>query len=218
MSKKLPYMSAPGALTKILPKIKEAAVPTTFNADFLSTVLGFKGGNYRTFISWAKKCGLLNSDGSPSDLYKKFRNPSTSGAAMAAALKIGYEELFRRNEYANKLKANEIKGHIIEITGSEAKSRSAEMTQQTFMNALAFADFDALNRVDLEEEEPDAVSDDANDVNRNAASEPTSPVKSHSSQLKLGLNYTINIVLPKSDDPKVYSAIFKSLKENLLDS
>lgn len=216
MSKKLPYMSAPGALTKILPKIKEAAVPTTFNPDFLSTILGFKGGNYRTFISWAKKCGLLNSDGSPSDLYKKFRNPSTSGAAMAAALKIGYEELFRRNEYANKLKANEIKGHIIEITGAEAKSRSAEMIQQTFMNALAFADFDALNGVDFEEEEPDAVSNEAVEVNR--AVEPASSVQSHSSHLKLGLNYTINIVLPKSDDPKVYSAIFKSLKDNLLDS
>ena len=217
MSKKLPYMSAPGALTKILPKIKEAAVPTTFNADFLSTVLGFKGGNYRTFISWAKKCGILNSDGSPSDLYKKFRNPSTSGAAMAAALKIGYEELFRRNEYANKLKANEIKGHIIEITGSEAKSRSAEMTQQTFINALAFADFDALNNVDLGAEETDTSSNETDDVTQNPPAESVSSVKSHSSQLKLGLNYTINIVLPKSDDPKVYSAIFKSLKDNLLD-
>ena len=120
-------MSAPSALTKILPKIKEAAVPGTFNADFLSTVLGFKGGNYRTFISWSKKCGILNSDGSPTELYKKFRNPSTAGAAMAAALKIGYEELFRRNEFANKLSAKDIKGHIIEITGSEAKSRSAEI-------------------------------------------------------------------------------------------
>jgi hypothetical protein len=50
----IPYMSAPGSITKILEKIKEAGTPENFNGDFLSTKLGFKGGNYRTFISWAK--------------------------------------------------------------------------------------------------------------------------------------------------------------------
>lgn len=212
MPKQLPYMSSPGAITKILNKIKEAAVPTVFNTDFLSTVLGFKGGNYRTFISWAKKCGILNTDGSPTDLYRKFRNPSTSGAAMAAALKIGYEELFRRNEYANKLKTNEIKGHIIEITGADIKSRPAEMTQQTFINALAFADFDAVNGLQENAEE----SDQEMEYNK-AKDEMSTNLKAHSSQVKLGLNYTINLVLPKSEDPKIYSAIFKSLKEHLLD-
>lgn len=206
-------MSSPAALTKILNKIKEAAVPSTFNADFLSTVLGFKGGNARTFISWAKKCGVLNTDGSPTDLYKKFRNPATSGGAMAAALKIGYEELFRRNEYANKLPRKEILGHIIEITGVEAKNRAAEMTQQTFMNALDFADFESAVNADDGENESSSEEPISPDVS------PTQmeTVSEHSSQLKFGLNYTINIVLPKSDDPKVYSAIFKSLKENLLD-
>lgn len=92
------------------------------------------------------------------------------------------------------------------------------MTQQTFMNALAFADFNALNGVDLEEEEPDVATDDASDAYRNNNSDTTNSAKIHPSHLKLGLNYTINIVLPKSDDPKVYSAIFKSLKDNLLDS
>ncbi|MDD4332812.1 MAG: hypothetical protein PHT51_01755 [Patescibacteria group bacterium] len=35
-------------------------------------------------------------------------------------------------------------------------------------------------------------------------------------ETKLGLNYTINLTLPKTDDPAVYDAIFKSLRENLL--
>ncbi len=48
---KIPYMSAPGSVGKILDKIKDAGTPETFNADFLGTKLGFKGGNYRTFIS-----------------------------------------------------------------------------------------------------------------------------------------------------------------------
>lgn len=211
MSKQLPYMSTPGTLTKILNKIKEAAVPGTFNPDFLATVLGFKGGNARTFISWAKKCGILATDGSPTEIYRKFRNPNTSKAAMASALRIGYDELYRRNEYAHKLKPNEIKGHIIEITGADAKSRAAEMTQQTFINALAFADFDATDDFQNNNDEIEAETLVKNFTDQSLET------KSHNSQLKLGLNYTINLVLPKSEDPKVYAAIFKSIKEHLLD-
>lgn len=69
----MPYMTVPGTLAKILDKIKTAATPENFNQDFLANTLGFKGGNYRTFIPWAKKLGLINSDGTPSALYKKFR-------------------------------------------------------------------------------------------------------------------------------------------------
>ncbi len=44
MSKKLPYMSAPNALTKILNKVKEAAVPSVFNPDFYLRYWALKGG------------------------------------------------------------------------------------------------------------------------------------------------------------------------------
>lgn len=54
-TQQIPYMPNPGAITKILEKIKQAETPTTFNSDFLGTKLGFKGGNNRMFISWAKK-------------------------------------------------------------------------------------------------------------------------------------------------------------------
>jgi hypothetical protein len=35
-------------------------------------------------------------------------------------------------------------------------------------------------------------------------------------EVKLNLAYTINLVLPKTDDVAVFNAIFKSLRENLL--
>ena len=34
--------------------------------------------------------------------------------------------------------------------------------------------------------------------------------------VKLNLSYTINLVLPKTDDIAVFNSIFKSLRENLL--
>jgi len=35
-------------------------------------------------------------------------------------------------------------------------------------------------------------------------------------ELQLNLAYTINLVLPKSDDVAVFNAIFRSLRDNLL--
>ena len=54
-TKNIPYFAVSGTLTKILEKIKSAATPDNFNGDFLESTLGFKGGNYKTFIPWAKK-------------------------------------------------------------------------------------------------------------------------------------------------------------------
>ena len=39
---------------------------------------------------------------------------------------------------------------------------------------------------------------------------------SEADDVKLNLAYTINLVLPKSDDIAVFNAIFKSLREHLL--
>ena len=73
-----PYMNAYGNVTKILNKIKDAKTPSRFSQDYLETVLGFSGGGSRPFVSLAKRIGLLNADGTPSDLYSRFRNPACS--------------------------------------------------------------------------------------------------------------------------------------------
>jgi hypothetical protein len=200
----IPYMAAPGSIPKILEKIKEAGTPENFNPDFLSTKLGFKGGNYRTFISWAKKLTLLNSDGSPTQLYKKFRNPTTSKSSLAQALKTGYAELYSRNEYCHELDKKAFKGLVMEATGEAHDSKVVEFIVNSFFNAKTLADFESSTSEVNHDESPvektiDVMTDDT-----------------HSKKISLGLNYTINLVLPKTDDPSVYNAIFKSLKENLL--
>lgn len=88
-----PFMNGYGTATKILNKMKEAQTPDRFTQDFLSTKLGFPGGTAKPFIALAKRIGFLESDGRPTDIYKSFRNPSQSKAAMAAALKKGYSQL-----------------------------------------------------------------------------------------------------------------------------
>ena len=202
-------MAGPGTLPKILNKITEASVPESFNSDFLGTKLGFPGGNQRTFISWAKKCGLLNPDGTPTQVYKNFRNPDFRGSAMAKALKTGYEVLYTRNEYAHELSDKDLKKLISEITGKPHDNSTVKAIFGSYKNALEFADFDASTPTEPVKKiiEP-----------RQNTTEKANPaiLNNETSKLNLGLNYTINLVLPKTDDPAIYDAIFKSLKENLL--
>lgn len=206
----VPYMTAPGSIGKILEKIKEASTPETFSQDFLKTKLGFNGGNYLTFIPWAKKAGLVTSEGAPTNLYKQFRNPSTSAKSLGTAIRQAYSELFSRNEYCNDLDKKAFKGLVMEATGESHDSKKVENIVSTFFNAKALADFDSNG---------DSKASDSGSVAveppKKEESLPQHTSSSHK-QRTIGLSYTINLVLPKTDDPAIFNAIFKSLKENLL--
>src|SRR6266568_5213588 len=206
MQTKLPYVVQPGSIKKILEKIKDAKTPDRFTTDFLDTKLGFRGGNSRQFIPLAKKLGLLNSDGTPTKLYKAFRNPTTSKAAIAEAMKVGYREIFDRNEHAGSLSREDLKGLVVEITGLEAKDQLVALICRTFEMLKSFADFD--QKLSAEKgEEPIETGASAIGAGRAAGTDD---------ELDVRLSYSINLVLPKTDDPAVFNAIFKALKEHLL--
>lgn len=207
----LPYMAASGTLPKVLNKLCEASVPETFNGDFLGTKLGFPGGNQRMFISWAKKCGFLNEDGSPTQIYRDFRNSKYQGAAMAKALKIGYAEAYTRNEYCHDLGRPEFTKLVTDVTGLAHDNSTVKAIVASFFNAKEFADFDTKEEPTIDKVKPT--------ISTKVSATEEKVVQDHpkSKKLNLGLNYTINLVLPKTDDPAIYNAIFKSLKENLLD-
>jgi hypothetical protein len=209
MSAEIPYMAAAGSITKILEKIKEAATPESFSGDFLKTKLGFNGGNYLTFISWAKKCGLLTADGTPTQLYKQFRNPSSSGASLAMALKQGYSELYSRNEYCHDLDKKAFKGLVMEATGDSHDSGRVEKIVGTFFNAKTLADFDSKLQIKNSKTDEDVIIPKKEETAHQSTNSNTKPKT-------IGLSYTINLVLPKTDDPAIFNAIFKSLKDNLL--
>jgi hypothetical protein len=200
-------MAVPGTLVRMLEKIKSAGTPTNFNGDFLAKTLDFKGGNYKTFIPWAKKLGLINSDGTPSQLYKKFRNPTTSKSSLGEALKKGYAELFAKDEACYKLDKTKLKGLVMEATGESHDSKVLELMVNSFWNAKTLAEFDG-SKIYTEEDLPEDGSE--------TESSQGGEISGSERKINLGLNYTINLVLPKTDDPSVYNAIFKSLRENLL--
>lgn len=95
---KLPYITAYGNIRKALEKIKTAATPDRFSQDFLEKTLAVTGGGNRPILPFLKRTGFLKHDGTPTDLYKEFRNPDHTGGAAARALKVGYHQLYEMDE------------------------------------------------------------------------------------------------------------------------
>src|SRR5262245_38499657 len=113
----LPYVTAPGNIDRALKGIKSAATPPTVSQDFVKTILKIPGGSGNQLTSYLRKIGFAGNDGTPTDLYKAFRNPTTEGKAAAEALKIAYKALYVRNEYMHQLGDKELRGLVIEETG-----------------------------------------------------------------------------------------------------
>src|SRR5260370_30740374 len=119
----LPYVTSPGNIEKALIGMKAAAAPKRISQEFVKTVLKIQGGPGNEMTSYLRKIGFAGADGTPSEIYKKFRNTATEGQAAADALRIGYKALYVRNEYMHELTDDKLRGLIIEETGEEQDSR-----------------------------------------------------------------------------------------------
>jgi hypothetical protein len=201
-----PFMNAYGSVPKILNKIVEAKTPPRFTQDYLAKTLGFAGGSYKPFIPLAKRIGLLSSDGSPTDIYSKFRDPNHRRTAMAQAIRTGYADLFTRNEDAHKLDRKGLEGLVIQATGLDQNSNVLRSIVATFEALKAFADFETPQpKASKKAQEGEPARDGDKGEGRLG-------------EAKLNLSYNINLNLPKSDDPAVFNAIFKALRDHILRS
>jgi hypothetical protein len=207
-------MNAYGNVTKILNKIKEAKTPDRFSQDYLETVLGFSGGSARPFVSLAKRIGFLNSDGTPTDIYRRFRNPAEAEQAMAEAIRIGYPELYKRNEYAHLLDKPKLEGLVMETTGLDKGATTLKAIVATFDALKTFANFE------LDSKHESGNPGDGTELAKE--SETLKPRKRTTEDRvetpKLAFSYTIQLNLPDTADVAVFNAIFRALKENLLDT
>lgn len=213
MAENPPYLNAYGSISKVLDKIIEAKRPDRFTQDFLETVLALPSSSLRPIIPLLKRIGFLNQDGSPTDIYSKFKTESGRKAAMAAGLKIGYPEIFRRNEYAHKLDKAKFTDIIVEMTGLERNNPVVRNIVGTFSALNSYADFEEVEA---------SPSHAATELVRlpEEISEGSSPsgakAGANSGGVGMNLSYTINLNLPESTNVEVFNTIFRSLKENLL--
>lgn len=209
MPANLPYVASPGSIKTALEKIRSAATPERVTKDFVTTVLQIKGGTGGNLPPFLKRIGFVGSDGAPTDLYRRFRNPATGGAAVADAIRLGYKDLLQANEYFYRLSDKDLLALIVQVTGVEADNRAAQLTLSAIKGLKAFASFDAVEPSGDSAEQPPTVEP------RPRAVELPSH-QGRNGQVGLNLSYTINLNLPATADQAVFNAIFRSLKEHLL--
>jgi hypothetical protein len=118
------------------------------------------------------------------------------------------------NEKVYDLADNEVRGLIVEATGGEKDSQVTKLTLATFKVLKEMADFSSS---------PSAAPETTTGGARKEQDETTNALVGRQSREfeptigeGINLSYTINLNLPPTSDIEVFNAIFKSLKEHLL--
>lgn len=210
----LPYITAPGNVDRALNGIKAAATPPAVSQDFVKTILQIKGGSGNQVTAYLKKIGFAGADGTPTSIYKRFRNSDTSGSAAADALRVGYAQLYARNEYMHSLSDEKLRGLIIEETGSADDAVIVTMILSCIKAIKKHASWHSAPESVIVTADPKLGSKGSSNNNAHVPL-PQQPMPTDQG-LGLNLAYTINLNLPATSDIAVFNAIFKSLKENLL--
>ncbi|MCV6624042.1 MAG: DUF5343 domain-containing protein [Cellvibrionaceae bacterium] len=204
------YLASVKNLGDILQKIQEGTAPPTFSVEHLKGI-GFASSNDRAIIPLLKDLGFLSANGVPTQRYHNYRNPSLSKKIMGEALHEAYEELFHINAKPSKSDRDAIVGKF--KTAHNVKDRVAESQAMTFFGLLDHADLSsqpsqpASSEATTEEKpEPEGYSNGG-------------PIQSQPATMTgiPNLRYNIEIHLPATKDIEVYNAIFKSLKEHLVE-
>ena len=200
------YLTSTKNLAAILDAIKGAQAPEKFTIRFLES-LEFKSNPDRLILGVLKSIGFLGEDGKPTERYFRFLDQTQSEIVLAEGIREAYADLFQVNNTANKLRKTEVIGKFKTLSQGQYSDSVLDKMALTFAELSKLADFEskaAFEQKDKPKEEEPPGEKEQN-------------ILKPDRKLSLGgLHYNIQIILPESRDPKVYDALFRSLKEHLL--
>lgn len=204
MADSYPYILTNNKIAPILSKIRSAAKPNKFTYEFLKQ-LGFSSSNDRAIIPLLKKLGFISEDGAPTEYYDRLRDSTDWQFVLGERMNDLYKDLYNTDTEIHKKGDDEVKGAIARITGKDEASVGRYFT--TFKALSNLAKFGSSPKVSKEVEIP-------------KESQLTPKKSLNISEIEhkgLSFQHNIEIHLPATTDISVYNAIFKSLRENLLD-
>jgi hypothetical protein len=201
MAEQLIYTPNPNDINKFLKHIQSAGVPAKVTNNYLESV-GFRSKNHRYLIPVMKAIGFIDSSGTPTGLWKEYRDKGKARQILGAAIRDAYPDLFATYPDANAREAEAIRNFL------SARTSVAEVTLQravaTFRALATNGDFGAAAGVSRGEVPTPSPTDKAESAVLRTIQLPT-------------LNVNIELHLPATDDGAVYEKLFEALRKHLID-
>lgn len=203
------YLTSTKNLGGILNSIVGAQAPEKFTTRFLES-LDYKSNPDRLVIGLLKSLNFLEDDGRPTQRYYDYLDQTRSTAVMAEAIREAYSDLFQVNKNASTMSKSEVVNKFKTLSQGQYSEAVLGKMGTTFISLCTYADFAAKPTAEnaplLDDDE--TLSDDGHQEEANMG------------DMKKGLSigglvYNIQLILPESRDPKVYDALFESMKKHL---
>jgi hypothetical protein len=204
------YVQTPGVLAEFFREIRQGQAPNQFTVQHLKD-LGYTSTNHRLFIPLLKALGFLSPDGKPTQRYQDYRaDEKTAKGVMAQALREAYGDLF-------VLRARPTDGDRALFEGKfksthNATERMAKLMANTFLTLLPLADLDSTETTQTQ-----TPKDESAKGEKTSPEEPSNRKTNLDKRTATSLHYNIQIHLPATKDIEVFNAIFKSLRDHLLE-
>jgi hypothetical protein len=200
------YVQTYAQIPSFFERLRQGQAPEKFTRQYLKD-LGFKSSNHHALIPLLKGLGFLSADGSPTQVYKDYLDASRSKKVLGHALRTAYSDIFTIKAKPSQQDKALIEGKF--RSTYNVSENVASLQANTFLNLLKIADI---------ENDSDKLEVVAPEVAATAKKEPLAEhVAGKPQGQPLELHYTIQIHLPPTKEIDVYNAIFKALREHLLD-
>jgi uncharacterized protein DUF5343 len=204
------YTLATSRLPDLFAKIRDGQAPDLFSQQLLKD-WGFTSSNDRVMLPMLKELGFLSPDGKPTSRYHDYRDHSRSKAVMADALRAAYGDLFLIKEHPADPDKDAIQGKFKSF--HNVSDHVASLMTKTFFALLKLSDLKATSS-----KKTTKAADPIEEPHSVLAGENSKSLGEGSKRIASpGLHYNIQIHLPATKDVEVYNAIFKSLREHLLE-
>lgn len=195
------YVQNYGQFTEMFGALQRGQAPDHFTVEHLKD-LGFTSSNHRAFIPLLKALGFLSPDGQPTQRYHEYRNAAQSRVVMGQALRDAYADLFVLRSSPTDADRPVIEGKF--KSSHNTSEHVAKLMANTFFSLLQLADIGAQP---IEQKPTDIPVVGKPEPRERAAEKLTTTT----------LHYDIQIHLPATKDIEVFNAIFKSLREHLIE-
>jgi hypothetical protein len=205
------YLTSQKNLEAVLAAIQTAKAPESFTQKFLGD-LGFKSSSDRLVINVLKSVGLLTDDGTPTQRYFEYLDQTQSDRVLAEGVMEAYADLFQLNMNAETMERAEVINKLRTISEGKLTDAVLKKMAMTFKALVDRSDFKAARAAALKEDNGGDGGGDGDDQEEEVEE---GDLRGGGSLVIDGLVYNLQIQLPESRDPKVYDALFQSLKKHL---